>query len=229
MPVVGGLGRRLPDDFRHVAAFPLEAYPPTSPTPMVLGINWYTRFDVPTLDENGRYWIGRGSNLGVIRGGHAICVKPRVLVDNQAWWPFYNQGREGACVGFSLSRAMSLINRKKYDARWLYHEAQKHDEWPGEDYEGTSVRAGFERLRLVGHKMMSWDEPQQIEGIVSYRWANTVDGVHSTIKMPLADELGAVPLLNSWGEAYPRLVWLPDETLDRLFREGGEAGSPVDR
>ena len=29
-------------------------------------------------------------------------------------------GPEGACVGFGCSRMMSLLNRKRYDARWLW-------------------------------------------------------------------------------------------------------------
>jgi hypothetical protein len=47
---------------------------------------------------------------------------------------------------------MSLLNRKRYDAGWLYHEAQRIDEWPGEDYDGTSVRAGMDVLRTEGHR-----------------------------------------------------------------------------
>lgn len=41
-------------------------------TPIGLGVNWYTNFDAPEQDRQGRWWIGRGS-LGRIRGGHFIC------------------------------------------------------------------------------------------------------------------------------------------------------------
>ena len=80
-----------------------------------------------------------------------MCLKPRGTTDPDAWWDFYNQGYEGACVGFGISRLASQLNRKLYDGFWLYHEAQKVDEWPGEDYEGTSVRAGLDILRTRGH------------------------------------------------------------------------------
>ena len=44
-----------------------------------------------------------------------------------------------------------------------------------------------------------------------------------------ADELGAVPILNSWGRSYPHRTWMPDEVLDRLMQEEGEIAIPTDR
>jgi hypothetical protein len=44
------------------------------------------------------------------------------------------------------------------DPAVLYHEAQKVDEWPGEDYDGTSVRALFKVLKTRGY-------------VEEYRWA----------------------------------------------------------
>jgi hypothetical protein len=224
-------GRITPTDWKHVERYPLTAsVTPDKPTPVVLGINWYTAFGSPML-VSGRYWI-RETGLGFVEGGHAICVKPGVLTDPVAWWQFYDQGNEGACVGFSESRAMSLMNRTRYGGRWLYKMAQLGDEWPGEDYEGTSVRAGFEVLRTRGHRrlvngVLGPEKPG--DGISAYRWARSVEEVHAAIKMPLADQLGAVPLLNSWGVFYPHIVWLPDSVLERLLNEDGEAGLVTDR
>ena len=53
--------------------------------------------------------------------------------------------------GSASAGSTSQLNRKLYDGFWLYHEAQKIDEWPGEDYDGTSVRAGLDILRKRGH------------------------------------------------------------------------------
>ena len=70
------------------------------------------------------------------------------------WREFYNQGQEGACVGFGSSEMMSILNHRRYDARWLWNEAKKIDEWPdtnpGDD-NGTSVRAAMDVLRTEGH------------------------------------------------------------------------------
>jgi hypothetical protein len=234
----GALGARIPEDKPYLEKYPLTAATlPSTATPGVLGIPWYSNFDVPKKD-NLRWWIGRGTNLGYVRGGHAICVQPgdASALDLWLWWRFYNQGSEGACVGFSLSRALSLMNRSRYDARSLYLEAQKIDEYPETPpEEGTSVNAGCKILKTKGAKrydsttgkFLPWNINS---GISAYRWATSVEDIHAFLKHPTADKLGAVPLLNSWGTAYPRKVWLPDETLDRIvFQEGGECAVLTDR
>ena len=63
-----------------------------------------------------------------------------------------DQGPEGACTGFALA---AVINKFKQDrlgpqprlargdgasARMLYEMARRYDEWPGEDYPGSSIR-----------------------------------------------------------------------------------------
>ena len=234
----GPLGWRRPEDRSYLDKYPLTAMTlPSTAHPCVLGIPWYSKFDVPTKDGL-RYWIGRGSNLGYVRGGHAICVQPgdASALDMWLWWRFYDQGIEGACVGFSLSRALSLMNRSRYDARWLYREAQlidEYDDTPPE--EGTSVNAGCEILQKRGARRYDTKTgkflPESIySGIGPYVWAKSVDEIHAILKHPTADKLGAVPLLNSWGTAYPRKVWLPDETLDRIvFQEEGECVMLTDR
>lgn len=97
----------------------------------------------------------------------------------------YDQGQEGACVGFSQSWMMSILNRMKFDARWLYQQAQLVDEWvetPPE--EGTSLKAGFDILRAKGHRRV-WDgapQPENVKhGIFANRWAINVDEVRKAI------------------------------------------------
>lgn len=89
-----------------------------------------------------------------------------------------DQGREGACVGFGwtaevLSTPVSVdLARVKFDipreptefAKSVYREAQKIDEWAGEDYEGTSTLAGAKVLRKYGL-------------LKEYRWAFNVNEV----------------------------------------------------
>jgi hypothetical protein len=250
------LGRRAPTDWRHYEKFPLTAATaPAVPTPVAIGVNWYTDFDNP-VQQGGRYWIGLDSKkLGKIRGGHCVCLEPgdqlngtgtitRRLQDVTNWWDFYDQGREGACVGFGCSRMMSLLNRKRYDARWLWDWAKSTDEWPetnpGDD-EGTSVRAACDILRTRGHvawkdayagldfKLRDQEAPAPSEGIMVYRWARTVEEVHGVLKSPANDRAGAVRILNSWGRGYPHRVWMPDATLQRLIDEDGEVALVTDR
>jgi hypothetical protein len=222
------LGRRVPTDFRHMERYPLRAaQAPSKPTPVVVGVNWYENFDRPWQDRSRHWWIGTG-NLGRIRGGHCVCLKPKGVRDNTDWWGFYDQGSEGACVGFGASRMMTLLNRKRYDAWWLYRQAQAVDEWtdtPPE--EGTSVRAGLDILRTQGHwpANQPYLGPQPTEGIAANRWARSIDDVLDVLGYSVLDY---VDILNSWGRAWPHLVRMPATTLERLFFEDGEFGVVTD-
>lgn len=109
----------------------------------------------------------------------AVTMLPEVLLNvPRQYRELYNQGQEGQCVGHSQSWMMSILNRKKYSAPWLYHEAQLIDEWddtPPE--EGTSLRAGFDVLRTKGHRQI-WGQRTKEEaehhGISANRWATSV-------------------------------------------------------
>ncbi len=123
-----------------------------------------------------------------------VTTVERTLALPYAYRPKYDQGAEGACVGFSASWAMSILNRRFYDAGWLYREAQKIDEWPGESYSGTSVRAGMEVLRSLGHRFLHnhahEHAPQVEDGIDEYRWATTVEEVRTCIAAGVPVVLG---------------------------------------
>lgn len=234
------LDRLPPPDWEHVSKYPLAAAPIRDISlPGVFGINWYRNFGSPVKDGK-RYWIGRG-DLGPLDGGHAIAGLPRLWYEPLSWWLFYDQGREGACVGFAVSRMMSLYNRKRYDARWLYHEAQKVDPWEGgmyegasPQYEGSAVRAGFDVLRDQGHRSIRMKAGVPIaaainpgDGVITNRWATGWEEVRRVLGVP--EKLGGVPLLNSWGTSYPRVVWLTDEAGERVMKEDGEFGIVTDR
>lgn len=226
-----GFGRRVPETWVHVERHPLSAVPDLTRyqrTPIVLGINWYSAFERPTEDGEGRYWIGVGGQLGSVLGGHAILIDDGQLPDRDAWYHFYNQGGWGACVGFSFSRAMTQWYRVLFDAMWLWDRAKESDEWgdtnPG-DNNGTSLDAAASVLLERGSLRFARDggEPNPIFGVSSYKWARNANEVLAALDSPLYDQLEAVPLLNSWGEDYPRVVWLPLATLERLLGEQGEA------
>jgi hypothetical protein len=80
-----------------------------------------------------------------------------------------NQGNTPRCVGFGcvhwLHAAPIVPKGKKVPAvtpAKVYSLAQKLDEWPGEDYDGTSVRGGIKALQQLGY-------------VQSYYWAATVE------------------------------------------------------
>jgi len=66
-----------------------------------------------------------------------------------------DQGSEGACTGFALAGVINLLSMKRghsfeASSRMLYEMAQKHDQWPGEDYEGSSCRGAIGGWRNMG-------------------------------------------------------------------------------
>ncbi|MEB0138863.1 MULTISPECIES: C1 family peptidase [unclassified Undibacterium] len=60
-----------------------------------------------------------------------------------------NQGADGACTGFGLAAVINLLYWRLNPAqppcspRMLYHLAKFYDEWPGEDYSGSSCRGAL--------------------------------------------------------------------------------------
>jgi hypothetical protein len=230
------LGRLVPTDWRHVERYSIAALSraeqPTD-VPVVIGINWYEAFDRPVARrERGHtvYAVGEDGKLGRVRGGHCVVLEPKSRRDTPRWYQRMDQGNEGACVGFGSTRCMMLLNRRQYDAFWLYHEAQKVDEWEGENYDGTSVRAAMDVLRERGHRRISAGKTlpeDKAEGIAANRWAQSVDEVLHALGTPGLDH---VTFLNSWGTSYPHRVRMPGEVLERLLvTEDGEVAIPVDR
>ena len=67
--------------------------------------------------------------------------------------PILDQGQEGACTGFGLATVVNYLLRAflkpqyrvsdKVSPRMLYEMARRYDEWPGEDYEGSSARGAM--------------------------------------------------------------------------------------
>lgn len=80
-----------------------------------------------------------------------------------------DQGPDGACVGFGfthneMARPKPHPDLTYTDAMALYHRAQQLDQYPGEQYEGTSVNAGGLASRERG-----W--------LAQFRWATSVDDI----------------------------------------------------
>lgn len=92
----------------------------------------------------------------------------------------YNQGTEGACVGMGVAAWCSAYDYAlaakgaRYDALSIYNEAKKIDEYPGENYSGTSVDAGLQVARTIGAPRLGTTKHLWIS---EYRWAGTVEDI----------------------------------------------------
>jgi len=232
------LGCIIPEDKPHVTAKPLAATPGGAPidVPVVVGFSWYTSFDEPK-EIDGTFHlpdVAKGESLGTIRGGHCFCFEPMGAVkrNREAAQIFYNQGQEGACVGFGNSRAITIVHEEEalFDALWLYDEARRLEgTYP--QGEGSSVHSGAEILLMKGHRIQTGEQvctrevgdaaPSKLDGISAIRWATSVEEVLRALARPGAE---ALPFENSWGTEYPSVCWMPVATFAQLLAGGGEAG-----
>ncbi len=65
--------------------------------------------------------------------------------------PVLDQGREGACTGYALAATANYLLASRgrapladpVSARMLYIMARRYDEWPGEEYSGSSARGAM--------------------------------------------------------------------------------------
>lgn len=109
------------------------------------------------------------------------------------WWG--NQGSTSQCVAYAWAHWLEdgpvthggLAPIVLPDQ--LYREAQREDEWPGENYDGTSVRAGAKVLHHAGL-------------IKEYRWAYDVDAIVRAVL-----DVGPVVMGTTWYEA----MFTPDK------------------
>ena len=148
-----------------------------------------------------------------------------------AYRAIYDQGSEGACVGFGSSWAMSILNRKRYEPFWLWNEAKKIDEWndtnPG-DSNGTSVRAAMDVLRGQGHCRVYRGKTYDcdlMDGILENRWAQTVDEMRTSIANGIPVVIGVdwyrgfdKPIEKTVGKS--KQYWLPKPEAFGRWRGG---------
>ncbi|TGD73486.1 peptidase C1 [Mangrovimicrobium sediminis] len=66
-----------------------------------------------------------------------------------------DQKSEGACTGFGLAAVINMLNQQRslkvnVSPRMLYEMARKYDEWPGEEYSGSSCRGAIKGFASMG-------------------------------------------------------------------------------
>jgi hypothetical protein len=71
-----------------------------------------------------------------------------------------NQGTEGACTGFALAAVINFQLhaqglRQSVSPQMLYEMARRYDEWPGQDYDGSSARGAIKGW--VAHGVCKYD------------------------------------------------------------------------
>jgi hypothetical protein len=97
--------------------------------------------------------------------------------------PVLDQGQEGACTGFGLATVANyLLHRRRVvpdragvSPRMFYEMAKRYDEWPGEDYDGSSARGAMKGWNKHGVCAMScweYDDARQKAKAFAERWTD---------------------------------------------------------
>lgn len=210
-----------------------------------------------TFDRRVRF--DERSRAYPIRALFAADIKPRSYTWACKLW--LDQGSEGACTGFSLcheaaARPVEVKGITNNTALDVYHRAQQLDEWPGENYEGSSVlgaiKAGQEHgwykeyrwafseedlMLAVGHHGpavlgINWYESMfDCDTQGRLKVSGAIAGGHAILCNGFNVKKGLYRLHNSWGRgwALDGEAFLSCADMARLLKEQGEACIPVTR
>ncbi len=170
--------------------------------------------------------------------------------------PYLDQGSEGACVGFGWANTFNagpIICKpplQDAEAVGIYKEAQRHDEWEGEWYSGSSVNGGALALRArgwIGAFRWAWDLDTVVDAVL--RWGPVVLGTdwysgmfrpdakgvlhasgyvaggHAYALVGVNKKTGMGRIKNSWGRSWGTSghAWIPFDDLAKLIEAQGEA------
>ncbi|RRB06894.1 C1 family peptidase [Larkinella rosea] len=109
-------------------------------------------------------------------------VPTRIDLEEYKYWkvPILDQGQEGACTGFGLATVANYLLRRrkvvsdpnKVSPRMLYEMARRYDEWPGEEYSGSSARGamkGWHKHGICGDDCWPYEPSAKNERLTEKR------------------------------------------------------------
>lgn len=117
---------------------------------------------------------------------HRFSIEPRKTSRVSRFWEdelVLDQGSTSSCVGQAWSHWLSSPPIEQFlRPLGIYDVCKFFDEWEGEEYDGTSVRAGAKILKMLGL-------------ISEYRWATSIDALAYSVL-----EEGPVVVGTDWYE-----------------------------
>ena len=174
---------------------------------------------------------------------------------------FLDQKETSQCVEYSWHHYCQT-GRIRPNRRWPYWvpgepyaEMQREDEWEGEDYDGTSVRAGakvLQKMGLIDSYVWAWDLPTTLDAVLrlgpvvvgTWWYESMFEPVRGRVKVEgrrvgghayLIDgankKQGMFRCKNSWGRewGWNGRFWIPFEDMERLINEEGEVCVAVEK
>jgi hypothetical protein len=172
-----------------------------------------------------------------------------------------DQGTEGACVGFAWAHELAArprVHTKVMNghARSIYIRAKYLDEWPGEDYEGTSILAGAKTSKEMNYVTeyrwcftlsdliltigyvgpvvlgLNWySEMMDTDSKGNIKIGGMIEGGHAILANGVNAKNRTITLTNSWGRGWGKdgQCFISWSDMWTLLSEQGEACVPVGR
>lgn len=199
--------------------------------------------------------------ISALNAGVSLPVG-KLRKNHQYWWAngwWGNQGYYPHCVAYAwlhwLEDGPTTQNPTKPGADPvqrpldLYNQCQAVDEWPGNNYDGTSVRAGAKILHQLGYiesYHWAWDLNTLIDTVlmrapvvVGTSWYDgmmspddeyilrvngRLQGGHAYLVNGVNIKKELFRIKNSWGRSWGRqgAAYITFDDMERLIREDGE-------
>lgn len=182
---------------------------------------------------------------------------PRKIPTGSKYWYasgwYGDQGSLPHCVGYAWTHWLSAgpVTNKVNDSlpQAIYTRAQDVDEWPGNNYYGTSVRAGAKAAQEAGYidsYYWAWDLNTALEAlltigpvVIGVNWYSSmffptdkyfleikgrIEGGHAVLLDGINTKEEKVRIKNSWGKSWGNkgFAYLKFKDLERLISEDGE-------
>ncbi|MBC7088662.1 MAG: hypothetical protein H5T96_09405 [Tissierellales bacterium] len=212
--------------------------------------------------------LGLGRKHSVDERDKAFPMKSLLLSSSDRKFKYWcpnmwtgNQGQTSQCVAYSWCHwlaagpktqpaARALRNGAPADPANIYHMAQQVDEWPGDNYDGTSVRAGAKVLKSHGYidsYYWAWNVEEVINAlltlgpvVVGTNWTERmfypsdegiikltgrVAGGHAYLLDGISLTKGLIRIKNSWGREWGNkgFAYISIEDMNTLIQANGEA------
>lgn len=181
-------------------------------------------------------------------------MKKAATITSRYWYtgPPLDQGSTPQCVayaGFKWLTSSPVRNFPKFTPAYLYKQAQENDEWPGTNYDGTSIRGLFKWLNkaayspryewafqadvvaayilTVGPLVLGTDwysgmmEPDS-KGLIHVKGYS--EGGHGYVACGCNNKSKLIRIINSWGDwGENGRAWMTFDDLQKLLDARGEA------